>query len=388
MSARRRRGNREGSVFRRKDGRWAASITVGYDAHGRQRKRTVYGRTRSEVAQKLASLLSDQREGRVADPSKETVGQFLERWLRDYAANSVRPSTLASYAIVIRRHIIPAIGSLRLRDLQTGHLQRLYREKLEGGRADGKEGGLSGRYVAYMHSILHNALDQAVKEGLLPRNPADAARKPRVRGREIRPLTREEQAVFLRGAKDDELFAAWFLLLATGLRRGELLGLRWGDVDLDGAVLHVRQAVVPLHGRAVISDVKTDAGRRSVSLPREAVRILRRHHAAQAERKLALGAAYQDHDLVFCYADGRPWDPRAFSRRFERLMKRLGLGGHTLHDLRHTHATRLLEAGVNPKAVQERLGHASVGVTLDVYSHVLPSLQREVADKIDAILRL
>jgi integrase len=265
-------------------------------------------------------------------------------------------------------------------------LQTFYNEKLEKGRADGK-GGLSTRMVRYLHAIIRQALQQAVKEGLLPRNVADATSPPTVKNKQMRPLTEDELLKFFETAKEDRLFPAYVLAATTGLRRGELLGLCWGSVDLENGVLTVQRQLLDLKdGLTLEETTKSKSGRRSIVLTDDAIRKLKAHRKRQLQERLLMGEAYQDKGLVFCREDGSFLRPDEFTKRFQRLLKKAGLPKVRLHDLRHTHASLLLARGVHPKVVQERLGHSSITMTLDLYSHLTPGLQEAAAATLNGLL--
>ncbi len=241
--------------------------------------------------------------------------------------------------------------------------------------------------VRYLHAVIRQALQQAVKEGLLTRNVADATSPPTVKSKQMRPLTEEELLKFFEVAKDDRLFAAYVLAATTGLRRGELLGLCWDCVDLDNGVITVqRQLLVLKDGLSLEETTKSKSGRRSVSLTDDAIRELKAYRKRQAQEKLLMGEAYRDNGLVFCKEDGTPIDPREFTKRFQRWLAKAGLPKVRLHDLRHTHASLLLARGVHPKVVQERLGHSSITMTLDLYSHLTPGLQEAAAATLNGLL--
>jgi integrase len=283
---------------------------------------------------------------------------------------------------------MPALGDKPIQKLMPGDLQAFYNAKLEGGRADGKEGGLSTRAVRYLHFLLSAALKQAVKEGLVSRNVAEATNPPKQGKKEIQYLTTEEIQRFLQVARESRYYVAMLTELGTGLRRGELLGLKWEDVDLKRGVITVRRQLVRAKGGPVFHEPKTDAGVRTVTLPAEVLRELKAHKARQAQEKLLLGNAYEDSGLVFCQANGRRLEPRNFTRHFDNLLKKAGIRHVSFHSLRHTHATELLRLGVNLKTIQERLGHSNFNVTANFYAHIADELQQEAAEKINGVLKV
>ena len=382
-----RRGNGEGSIYKRPDGTWAGQVSVGYDpVTGKLKRKSFYGKTRKEVADKMAQALQEVRSGTYIEPAQTTFGEWLDKWLTGYKKGQLKPGTYENYEILINVHIKPALGKVPLAKLQAHMLQTFYNEKLEKGRADGK-GGLSTRMVRYLHAIIRQALQQAVKEGLLPRNVADATSPPTVKNKQMRPLTEEELLTFFDAARNDRLYAAYVLAATTGLRRGELLGLCWDCVDLENGVITVqRQLLVLKEGITLEEATKSRSGRRSIVLTDDAIRELKAHRKRQLQERLLMGEAYQDHGLVFCKEDGTPLDPREFTKRFQRHLEAAGLPRVRLHDLRHTHASLLLARGVHPKIVQERLGHSSITMTLDLYSHLVPGLQEAAAATLNGLL--
>jgi integrase len=317
---------------------------------------------------------------------KTTLGEWLDRWMVNYKKGELRPSTYESYEIHIKTHIKPALGNTPMSKLQANTLQAFYNEKLTSGRTDG-QGGLSTRIVRYFHAIIRQALQQAVKEGLLARNVADATSPPTIKNKQMQPLTEAGLLKFLRVAKDDRLFAAFLLAATTGLRRAELLGLCWDCVDLEKGVIAVRRQLLDLKTGLVLDDtVKTKSGKRNIALTNDAIRELKAHQERQLQEKLLAGEIYQDNGLVFCKEDGTYLGPDAFTKLFQRYLAQAGLPRVRLHDLRHTHATLLLQRGVPAKMVQERLGHSSITMTLDLYSHVTPEMQKLAAASLDGLL--
>ncbi len=375
-----RRGNGEGSIYRLPDGRWRGQITVGYDpATGKRKRKSFYGQTRKEVAEKIAQTQTEIKNGTFVEPTKTTLGEWLDKWLTSYKKGQLKQGTYEGYESIINVHIKPALGEMPMAKLQANTIQDFYNSKLES--------GLANKTVKHMHVVIRQALQQAVKEGLLNRNVADATSPPTIKSKQMRPLTEEELLTFFEEAKEDRLYAAFLLAATTGLRRGELLGLCWDCVDLDGGVITVKRQLLSLRKKIVLEEsVKSKAGKRSVVLTDDAIRELKTHRKRQAQEKLLMGEAYQDNGLVFCQPDGTFLRPEEFTKRFQRYLKKAGLPKVRLHDLRHTHASLLLARGVHPKVVQERLGHSSITMTLDLYSHMVPGLQEAAARSLDGLL--
>lgn len=379
----------KGHIRRRGDRSWAIVIELDRDPQTgkrRQKWHSVKG-TKKEAERRLTELLHQVNTGAYVEPTKFTVGAFLEQWLRDYAQGAVRPTTLDSYRYLIERHIAPALGRVPLAALKPLDLQRFYAEKLNSGRLDGR-GGLSARSVQYIHGLLRESLGSAVKWELISRNPAEAVDPPRQERREMQVLDVDAVQVFLEAARGTRFYALWVLDVTTGLRRGELLGLRWEDVDLEAGILTVRQTLVCLRGKLLIQPrAKTHKSIRVVSLPEMALAALRDHQTQQLDEQKFFGPGYEDHGLIFCTPEGRPMDPNKLARRFFKpLLRRAGLPNIRIQDLRHTHATLLLGAGVNLKLVSDRLGHTTTRMTADIYSHVLPRMRDEVAAVVDKLL--
>jgi integrase len=325
--------------------------------------------------------------GTYVAPSKVTLRDFLDdEWL-PAVASTLRPSTHTSYAGNLRRHVIPAIGASRLQHVTPAMLNSLYADLAKSRTVDGEERApLAARTIRYVHTIVHRALEDAVAWDRLARNPADRATPPKpsaVRAPKMKTWTAEQLRAFLEHVRDDRLYAAWRLAATTGVRRGELLGLRWTDLDLDGARASISETLI---GAREHSTPKTESGRRNVALDAETVAALRGHADRQADEMAALEPAYEDNGLVFCREDGSPIWPRSFSRMFARHVRDAALRPIPLKNLRHTHATLALQAGVHPKVVQERLGHANIGITLDTYSHAIPAMQEDAAAKVAALI--
>lgn len=363
-------------------------LDIGGDESGRRQQRTKGGfRTRKECEAALTETLQRLATGNFVEPSRETVATFLTRWLESARA-SVRPSTLEGYRLLIESYIKPKIGSTPLQRLSPGALNALYSDLLESGRRN-RPGGLSPRTVRYCHATLHRSLGDALKWGLLTRNPADAARPPRQQhsGRPLRTWGADELGQFLQHIEGDYYHPPLFLLATTGMRRGEALGLRWADCDFTAGRLSIKQTLLSLKGQILYGTPKTARGRRNVSLDANTVAVLKAHRKRVLEDRMLLGLGAPDAEaLVFTAPDGAPVNPESFSDHFARLVKSAGLPVIRLHDLRHGHASLALAAGVHPKVVSERLGHSSVAFTLDVYSAVIPGLQEEAAEKVAALV--
>jgi len=377
----------KGHIYQRTKGSWTIVYDLPADTAAgkrRQKSQTVKG-TKRDAERALREILLSVEQGVYVKPNKLTLGELLRQWLIEYASMNTTDRTQESYKSIIERHLIPGLGKVSLVELQAQHIQRYYAKKLSEGRADGK-GGLSARSVAYHHRILSKTLDYAIKMGLVVRNVAKVIEPPRVARTTMQTLSPEEATRFLDAARETDYYVYLSTLLYTGLRRGELLALRWRNLDLDRASLIVMETAYVLGtGEYVIKEPKTPHSRRSVSLSPSLVALLKEYRADQELLRIQLGIGLSDNDLVFIRPDGSPINPNAVTLAFHRIIKKAGLKNIRLHDLRHTHATLMLKAGEHPKIVSERLGHANIGITLDTYSHVLPGLQEAAAERFDRV---
>jgi integrase len=365
---------------------WSFVIRVPDPVTGKTKPKWHSGfRTRAEAKAARDRARADLRHGAYVEPSRQTLVEFLDEWL-PAIKSTVRPSTWQSYKDVIG-HVTARIGGLRLAQITPAHLNTLYSELLDSGRRDGT-GGLAPRTVRYTHTVLRKALGDAVRWGKLARNPADLADPPKPARTKFSTWSANDVAVFLAHVRADRLFAAYLVAATTGLRRGEILGLRWIDVDLDGGRLSVRQSLVTAgrYGNVQISEPKTARSTRQVTLDPGTVAKLRAHRAHQLKQRMAAGDLWIDSGLVFVREDGSPMHPQSLSGAFTRHARDAGLSPIRFHDLRHTYATLALQGGVHPKVVSERLGHSSIAITLDTYSHVTPSLQAEAADVVAGLI--
>ncbi len=376
-----------GSVIKRGDG-WSVVIDAGRDPSGKRIRKWHSGfKTRKEAERARTEILSRLDRGTYVEPTRRMLGEFLEQeWLPAIQAR-IRPSTWDSYARNLRLHVLPALGAEHLQSITPARLNRFYAELLERGRANGS-GGLSPKTVRYVHGILRKALADAVRWNLVQRNAADFADPPKVSsaGREMLTWNAEELRTFLEHIAGERLHAAYLLAATTGMRRGEVLGLRWRDVDLDAARLSVRQSIVSVAYEIKITEPKTARSRRSIALDQRTVAALRSWRKLQLEDRMLLGDDYENSGLVFTAESGRYIHPDRFTQLFDRFVNDSDVRRIRLHDLRHTHATLALAAGVHPKVVSERLGHATVAFTLDVYSHAVPALQQDAADRVASLV--
>lgn len=367
-----RRGHGEGTIYKRTDGRWEGAISL----DGRQRKR-FYGKTRKEVQEQLTNVLKARQEGLLATGPTQTVAQYLAQWLEDTVKHSVRPRTREAYDLNVRR-LVPHLGTIRLNRLTPAQVQAAYAALLDR--------GLSRRSVEQAHTVLHRALHQAVQWGLIGRNPTEAVAVPRPERREMKTLTAEELQTLFTSTASHRLHALWVVLATTGLRLGEATGLRWEDVDFGGCRVTVRRAVQRQRGKGMVAvEPKTERSRRTVHIAEGTAGALREHKRRQAAERLCAGPLWQDHGLVFCNTTGGPLDPARVRKPFRIALERAGLPNIRVHDLRHSCATLLLSQGVHPKVVQELLGHSTITLTLDTYSHVIPALHMEAATKMNRL---
>jgi integrase len=326
------------------------------------------------VRQKLAKEIAHRDGGLVFDAGSQTVGEYLERWLDTSVRGSVRESTYGSYRRQARRYLVPAIGTVKLKQLSAMHVQGVYRSMLDR--------GLSSRTVQYTHAVLHRALKQAVRWGLVPRNVCEDVDRPRLRREEMHPLDREQTRRLLEAARGDRLEALYVLAVYTGMRPGELLGLKWADVDLDGndGSLRINRAL----SDGKLTEPKRKRSRRRIDLSAGSIVALKSHRKRQLEQRMQKAGLWRDHGLVFPSSVGTPLSHRNVVRGFKQLLKRAALPQTVrLYDLRHTCATLLLSSNVHPKYVQELLGHASIAQTLDTYSHVLKGMDGGIGDVMD-----
>jgi integrase len=376
--AKQRRANGEGGVTRRKDGSWMARYTV-QTPSGRKR-RVTYAKSHEEARRKLTEALADRDRGLTYDSGNVTVKEYLERWLEDSVHASVKASTYQSYSSLVKNHVCPTLGGTKLAALTPAHVQALYRTKLEE--------GLVPKSVKHVHTTLHRALKQAVRWGLVPRNAAAEVDPPRVTTPEMSPLSPTQARRLLEVARGNRLEALYVLAVTTGMRQGELLGLGWGDVDLGASTVRVRRTLTLAKGGPRLTEPKTRGSRRQIQLTASAVAALERHQVRQEAERAAVEGEWNEQGLVFCTRRGTPIRRyNLHDKHWKPLLRRAGLPDIRFYDLRHTCATLLLTKGVHPKIVSEMLGHSSIAITLDTYSHVIPGLGDAAARAMEDALK-
>ena len=376
-----RRANGEGSIRKRNDGRWEGRYTAGRNPEtGKPIYKNVLGKTQAEVKAKLKAAIEDSANLDMVKAEQYTTGQWMDVWFENCAKIKVRPSSHQTYRGYIDNHIKPNIGDVPLSKLSSLHLQKLYKKLLAGGRVDrieakGQPKGLSARTVRNINQVISSAMDFAKDQKLISSNPTDGCALPKLEHKEMKTLPVEQLTSFLREAKESGVFELYYIELATGLRRGELLGLKWEDIDLVQGSLRVQRQVARINGEVVEAPLKTKSAYRTLPLSADAVGVL------QEQRKKSGSSPY-----VFPSPTGGPISPDSVLHMLHRVLKRAGLSKVRFHDLRHTFATLALQNGVDIKTVSGMLGHYSAGFTLDTYTHVTTSAKKEAANTMGSIL--
>jgi integrase len=377
----------KGHIRARGPNAWELKYDAGSDpVTGKRitRFKTVRGAKR-DAQRELRAILTAVDGGTYADPSKMTLAAWLQQWLNE-AQHGVARKTLQRYREIVELHLIPALGAIPLAKLRPVHIQGYYAQALASGRRDGN-GGLSAQTVVHHDRVLSVAMKRARALRLIPNNPVEDVSRPKVDRHEIDVLEPTESAAVLAVSRRTRMFPIIFVALATGLRRGEVLGLRWSDVDLERCTLTVAQSLEQTTAGLRFKAPKTKRSRRTIALSPSLVEELQAHRARQAAERLALGMGRDLCGLVFARIDGDPFKPSSVTEMFARIVRRAKIKTVSFHSLRHTHATNLLREGVHPKFASERLGHASIAITMDTYSHAIPGLQEDAAQRIDAALR-
>ena len=375
-----------GTIIKRSENSYRIKVSLGKDLTSGKYKayfETVKG-TKADSQRRLRELLTQLDKGIFIKPTKETLADYLNSWLKDYAKPNCAPRTFESYDMIVKLHLIPALGSIPLLSLQPQDIQKYYAKALDSGRRDGR-GGLSALTVRKHHRVLFEALRYGVKHEVIARNVAEAVDPPRAQVKEMQIWNAHEIERFLEKAKSTPYYALFHLNLFSGLRRSEILGLKWADMDFMFGQLSVNRALHQLKdGRYVFRAPKTAKGKRKVSLTPLSLEVMQEYYKEQKQLHDTLEIPFPDDRLVFCHIeDGKPLRPNTITRAWTSIGEKAGLKHIRLHDCRHSHASLLLKQGVHPKIVSERLGHSSVQITLDTYSHVTPGLQAAAAKGFD-----
>ena len=375
-----RRANGEGSIRKRSDGRWEGRYTAGHDPDtGKAIYKNVLGKTQAEVKDKLKKAIEETAGLDVIKAEKYTLGQWMDIWFENYAKVKVRPSSHQTYRGYIDNHIKPHIGKIPLNKLSSLELQKFYKKLLGNGRVKRLESksqpkGLSAKTVRNINQVISSALDLAKEQKLIASNPTDACALPKVEHKEMKTIPAEDLAKFLREARASGVYEMYYIELATGLRRGELLGLKWSDIDFANRVIRVQRQVARINGEIMEAPLKTKNSYRNISISDDTAEVLK----AQREKV--------DSEYVFPSPNGGPISPDSVNHMLQRVLERAGLPKARFHDLRHTFATIALQNGVDIKTVSGILGHYSAGFTLDTYAHVTTAAQKEAADTMGSVL--
>lgn len=375
----------KGHITERSPGKWAIVIDVPDPETGKRRRKwhTFHG-TKRQAETECARLVAEVNGGNYVEPAKTTVRDYFIRWLKHEKAN-VSPKTHQRYEELLLKNIAPVIGAITLNKLTAARIDGAWGHLLENGRRDGK-GGLSPRTVHHCRRVMLTAMDQAVKWDLLKRNPVALTRPPKVEKQQMEAFDAPQTAIMLDDFRENRVFIPALLAALCGLRRGEILALRWRDIDMAGATIAVRQSAEQVG--TVVRYKETKSGKsRVVALSSSVIEELKRHRLAQAEEQLKIGIRPDDASFVVAQIDGSPLKPVSLTHEWTRLLAKTSLPRIRFHDLRHSHATQLLAAGVHPKIASERLGHSTIGITLDLYSHVMPGMQANAAEQVDAAIQ-
>jgi integrase len=387
-----KRGTSEGSIFQRKDGRWVGSLNLGWE-NGKRKRRHFYAATAAKVRDELLKARFDQSRGLPVASERQSVAKFLEDWLEHTLKSRAKPRSVESFTVIVNKHIVPALGRIRLDKLTPQQVQALLEKKREPYKTKTKAGkviekhGLSPQSIASIRTVLRSALNQALKWGMVARNVATLIDPPRIPRPKTHAINADGARKLLEAARGERFEAILVLALTLGLRRGEILGLRWSDVDFDSRAIRVNQALQRVGGKLQVTEVKTERSRRVVAVPECVVRAVKTRRAQQAQERLLAGVEWKDSDLAFTNPRGGPLEPITLHRDFKRLLRAAELPTQTrFHDLRHTAASLLLAEGVHLRVIMELLGHSSISLTANTYAHVMPAAMRDVADRMESIL--
>lgn len=364
----------KGSV-KKEGSSWYYVVDLGKDEFGKRKRKKQRGfKTKKEAEQALAKVVNEVNNGTYVEPTKTLYSDFLNEWLEN-KRNSIKKQTYENYILLSNIHIIPSLGSLTVSQLTPMVIQRFINDLLNK--------GLSASYVKKILAILTGSLKKAEQWGMIHKNPTSLIEKPRLTKKEMLVWDEKEIEQFLKVAQADRLYIAFLLAITTGMRQGEILGLRWKDIDFESGILYIRQTLSH-DGKIFLSEAKTKSSLRSIHLPNESIEALKKHRRMVIQEKLK-AEHYTDLDLVVCTVHGTQVNASNLNRTFKRLQEEAKVTKIRFHDLRHTHATLLIKLGINPKVVAERLGHSNTRMTLDTYSHVLPNMQEEAVQKLNVM---
>jgi integrase len=366
---------------------WGFTVTLGTDQNGkRMQKRFGKFKTKKEAEKACNDMIYQIDHGTFVNPQEITLGNYLQDWLKTYCEPNLTPCTYDGYRNNIEKHIIPALGKIPLQKLQPAQVQKLYNQKAESGRLHG-EGGLSAASIRYIHAILRKSLNHAVKMQYISRNVCELVDVPKIKHSEANFLNKKQVADMLNAFKGTDIYVPTFLAVGLGLRRGEVLGLQWHDIDYDKKLITIQRTLLPLHkGNELFSECKTEKSHRVMAVPDNILICLKQAWRNQLENKLFFGQDYVDYDLVYSNPNGAPVSPHAYDHRFSKALKDHGFEHIRIHDLRHTNASLMLSQGVPMKVASERLGHTTIAITMDLYSHVDDALQQDAAIKLNNAL--
>ena len=385
-----KRGRGEGALRLRKDGRWEGTYTVGIDeATGKRIRKSVLAKTEEECEEKLQELIKEQNQIKADQAPKEeeeapsgdtTLGEWMDKWYNLYCVPGIRESTAATYKRCIYQHVIPKIGDMPLGEITTSKLERYIAELMTNGKVkdDGKGMGLSSEVVRKTHALIQSALDRAVIDGLIERNPAKNCKLPKKKNKKVDILSKEEIKRLLIQAKEDGMLEMMLIDLSSGMRRGELLGLKWKDLNFKTRELHIKRSVVLIEGKINVTALKTKSSKRTIILPENVIQVLKRY-----KKEMPIESEWIFPSPI---KENMPRDPSAVRKKFSRVLERAGCKHVRLHALRHTFATMALQYGLDIKTLSSTIGHASVDVTIDTYSHATEKTRFDAADKIDSFI--
>lgn len=385
----RKKSNGEGTVYKRPDGRWCGQVSYGKDSiSGNVKRQTFYGSTKAEVLAKMDEAKHDISLGIFVEPSKLKFGDWFTFWLDEFKKNAVKESTYSYYKTIGRLYIIPDIGEILLQELNTETIQKKINEYHKQSK--------SASIIKTIKILIYSSLKQAVKNGRLNRNPAENIVLPKQNKRQISILTVKEQKQFINALEGDRLRALYLLAIGTGIREGELLALRWENVNLESGTISIVETLTRIKDynadakkktKLVVQEPKTKASIRNVPIPDSVLAEIKNHRKQQLQERLKAGEAYIDNDLVFCNEVGQPIEPSYLRVMYYRILEKAKIERKNFHTLRHTFASRMLESNVQGKVVQELLGHGSISMTLDIYSHLLPETKKNSIQQIDHLLK-